>query len=94
MSKHISTISAKLITLLENARELAVVHQKRTLASDAVRACGIYAETQKVGVPNQYFQNLANAILDKPNGPLNEMFEDAQLRIIRADKSSDGSKRV
>ena len=91
MARHISTISAKLITLLENARELAIVHQQRSLAADAVRACGIYAKNLKIGVPLECFQNLSNAIIDKPNSPLSDMFEDAQIKIIRADKSSEGS---
>lgn len=87
----ISTTSAKLITLLENARELATVHQQRTLAADTVRACGIYSENLKTGVPKDQFLDLAAAILDKPSGPLSEMFKDVQTAILRADSGRNKS---
>lgn len=88
MSIPISTISAKLITLLENAKDLAINHQQRTLASDAVRACGIYANSLKIGVSLETFKDLSAAVLDKQNAPLAEMFEDVQRKIVQADRAS------
>ena len=85
MSLPISTTSAKLITLLENARELAMTHQQRTLAADTVRACGIYSENLKTGIPKDFFTDLAAAILDKQSFPLSEMFKDVQVEVLRAD---------
>lgn len=87
----ISTTSAKLITLLENAMELAIIHQQRTLAADSVRACGIYSENLKTGVSKDHFLDLAAAILDKPSAPLAEMFKDVQTEIIKADKGRNQS---
>lgn len=88
MNVPISTIASKLIVLLENAKELAVDHQQRTVAADAVRACGIYAENLKINIPRECFIDLAAAILDKPSAPLIEMFKDAQSRIILADRGT------
>ncbi|MCK9433902.1 MAG: hypothetical protein M0R32_03565 [Candidatus Cloacimonetes bacterium] len=91
MSLSISTTSAKLIALLENAMELAVIHQQRTIAADAVRACGIYSENLKTGVAADWFLDLSAAILDKPSVPLSEMFKDVQTEIIKADKGRNQS---
>ena len=82
MGKKITTTYAKLLTLIENARDLAITHQQKKLASDAIRACGIYAENLKIGVPRSRFETLANSLIDKPNGRLHEMFDDIQAQIL------------
>jgi hypothetical protein len=90
----LSTIAAKLITLLENAKDLAVTHQQRTIAADAVRACGVYAKNLKIGVPTERFTDLAAAILDKPSAPLLEMFDDTHAMIVKADRAPSEAPAV
>jgi hypothetical protein len=78
----------KIIALLENAKKLAVFHQRRTLAADAVEACRLLSEARSFPVPSARFNALRLAVRGKMNGELSEMFDDIKRMVVATDMGS------
>ena len=87
MSYRPSDTAQKIIALLENAKVLAIGHQKRTMAFDVVKACKIYAFGKRFPISHNHFDHLASACLDKMNGSLLEVFNDIEEEVIQIDIS-------
>jgi hypothetical protein len=71
----------RLLALLENARELAVIHQQRTVAADVVNGCRIYANTLRLPL-DETFCDLAEAVRSKNPFALNESFDRVEQKIV------------
>ena len=78
----------KLVALLDNAKKLAVFHQRRTLAADAVEACKLFAEARSFPVPSNRFDALRCAVRGKMSGELSEMFDELKKTVVATDIGS------
>jgi len=82
----LSKPAERLIALLENARELAIRHQQRTVASDVVLGCRVYANSIRLGLSDDYFLDLAESIKGKNSNVLNEHFDFLEAKIFQIAK--------
>ena len=85
MSYRPSDTASKIVALLENAKMLAIHHQRRFLASDVVIACKIFSEGRRFAVPAQQYESLAAAVKGKMNGELEILFEDLKRLVVAED---------
>ena len=75
----------KLVALLDNAKKLAIYHQRRSLAADAVEACRLFSEARSFQVPPNRFEALRCAVRGKMNGELSEMFDELKKTVVATD---------
>jgi len=81
MSLQLQQKANRLIALLENARQLAVTHQDRTVAVDVVNGCKVYAKA--INLPMEdHFDDLAEAVRAKNPFALNECFDRVEQKIV------------
>lgn len=85
--------ASKIVALLENAQQLSVGHQQRTLAADVVRACRILSESRAFPVDAVMFDALEKAIPGRMNGELSGMFHDLKQQVVSADMSLQNRSR-
>ena len=81
MPIQIEQVANRLIALLENARQLAVTHQDRTVAVDVLEGCRVYASSIRMPV-DDYLADLAEAVKGKNPFELNQYFDRVSQRII------------
>jgi hypothetical protein len=84
-TKQPSPIATKLVTLLENSRELAITGQNRALSLDVLDACKILAKQHNIKVDDDAFNHLALAIKDKMPQHLKEDFDALEETIVISD---------
>ena len=85
MAYYPSPRARKIMTLIDNARQLAVDHQQRTPAKSVIEACSTYAKTLGVETLSGVLSNLSQAVINKSSAELTEIFEDAQRVVIKDD---------
>ena len=94
MSYKPTDTAEKLVALLENAHKLAVYHQRKTLAADAVEACRLFSEARSFPLESNRFDALRLAVRGKMNVELSEMFEEIKKMVVATDmgtqKTSSG----
>ena len=78
----ISSNIRKVLSLLHNARQLAVTHQRRTLAADVISACHLYAKDIRLPVEDDFFEDLAEGVRGKNNLEMTAMFDRAELEVL------------
>ena len=72
----------KVISLLENAKSLAIQHQRRTLAIDVITACRIYAKSINLNVEDDLFHDLQEVVRGKNNLEMKDGFDAAEREIL------------
>ena len=83
-----ASISDKLMSLLDNAKTLAIRQQQRPLAVDVIRACKILAGSKGSPVSPKLFDPLIEGIPGKMSQPLGDLFVMTETTIISANKKS------
>jgi hypothetical protein len=85
MSYKPTDTAEKLVALLDNAKKLAVYHQRKTLAADAVEACKLFSEARSFPMASNQFDSLRHAVRGKMNSELSDMFDEMKKMVVAAD---------
>lgn len=80
-----SPAARKIIALVNNAKDLAINHQKRTVAADVIEACRVFAKGQNFGISDDIFDILSYSIKNKQTQTLMEDFDIAEESIVAFD---------
>ena len=85
MSYKPSAMAEEIVSVLDNAKQLAVVHHDRKLAKGVIIACNIYSKGLKFPVDEAFFTDLIAALTDKAPLPLAHIFETTKMAIVASD---------
>lgn len=78
-----SQSAKRILALIQNSKDLSVT--KRTMASDVIEACKIFAKSKDFNVDHDTFDMLIYAIKNKQTQSLNEEFCRAEEEIVKYD---------
>lgn len=78
----------RVLSLLKNARNIAVVSQNRREAMDILRSLSLYVSGTNFPCNPDIFENLRSSIIDKPTLAIIEEFDKVEQEIVIAFHSS------
>lgn len=84
--KNISPTAISIITLLNNINDLIVVSNKRSEASDVMRALSIYAHNMNYQLPEDKIENFHKVLLDSRPITLSFIIHEIAKDIVRHGK--------
>jgi hypothetical protein len=90
MTNEFKESSERVLSLLNNAKNMAVTHQNRRLAMDILHSLGLYVSGTKFPCSPEVFEKLGRSIIDKQNQSIIEEFAKVEKDLIISFRSSKG----
>jgi hypothetical protein len=82
MTNTFKEASERVLALLKNAEDIAVVRQNRRLAMDVLRALSLYVKGTSFPCNPEIFEKLSNSIVDKQTLSIIEEFAKTKKSLI------------